>query len=144
MGGVPGRGRDRHRSVGAGGAPHLGSRAVRVRRGVRAPSGEGPMLIRAVVHARLFGLRLLTLDARVVVAESDPIAPSLDAFVDVEQTIMSLTSSDGPYSERQGIRDFRAPRRDAAPKPNGGVRHARELLAQGAETLAGLRPPVPP
>jgi hypothetical protein len=102
------------------------------------------MLIRAVVHARLFGLRLLTLDARVVVAESDPIEPSLDAVVDVEQTIMSLTSSDGPYSERQGIRDFRAPRRDAAPKPNGGVGQARELLAQGAETLAGLRPPVPP
>jgi len=30
------------------------------------------MLIRAVVHARLLGVRLLTLDARVVVAESDP------------------------------------------------------------------------
>jgi hypothetical protein len=28
------------------------------------------------------------------------------------------------------------------PKPNGGVGQARELLAQGADTLAGLRRPV--
>jgi hypothetical protein len=115
-----------------------------VRRGVRAPSGEGPMLIRAVVHARLFGLRLLTLDARVVVAESDPIEPALDAVVDVDPTIMPLTSTDDVYSERQGIRDFRAPRRGAAPPPNGGVGQARALLAQGADTLAALRRPVPP
>ena len=102
------------------------------------------MLIRAVVHARLFGLRLLTLDARVVVAESDPIEPVLDAVVDVDPTIMSLTSTDDLYGERQGTRDFHAPRRDAALKPDGGVGQARELLAQGAATLAGLRPPVSP
>jgi hypothetical protein len=45
----------------------------------------------------------------------------------------------GPDSERRSIRD--SPRHDAAPKPNGGVGHARELLAQGADTLAGLRRP---
>jgi hypothetical protein len=89
---------------------------VRVRRGVRAPSGEGPMRTRAVVHARLFGVRLLTLDARVVVAESDPIEPALDAVVDVEQTIMPLTRTDDRYGERRGIRDFRAP--DAARRPS--------------------------
>ena len=99
------------------------------------------MLIRAVVHARLFGLRLLTLDARVVVAESDPIEPALDAVVEVDPTIMPLTRTYAPDSERQGLR---ATRRDAAPEPNGGVGQARELLAQGADTLAGLRRPVPP
>jgi hypothetical protein len=97
------------------------------------------MLIRAVVHARLLGLRLLTLDARVVVAESDPIEPVLDAVVEVDPTIMPLTHTYAPDSERQSIRDFRATRRDAAPMPNGGVGQARELLAQGADTLAGLR-----
>jgi hypothetical protein len=97
------------------------------------------MLIRAVVHARLFGLRLLTLDARVVVAESDPIEPVLDAVVEVDPTLMPLARIDDPYSARQSIRDFRASRRDAAPKPNGGVGQARELLAQGADTLASLQ-----
>jgi hypothetical protein len=139
MGGVPGRARDRHPSIGAGGSSHPGPRTVRVRRGVRAPSGEGPLLIRAVVHARLFGLRLLTLDARVVVAESDPIEPVLEAVGDIDPTIMPLTSAEDRHSERQGIGDLRATRLDAAPEPNGGVAQARELLAQGADTLAGLR-----
>ena len=100
------------------------------------------MLIRAVVHARLLGLRLLTLDARVVVAESDPIEPAMEVVVDVGPAIMPLTRTYVPYSERQDVRDFRALQRDAVPKPNGGVGQARELLAQGADTLAGLRRPV--
>lgn len=100
------------------------------------------MLIRAVVHARLLGLRLLTLDARVVVAESDPIGPAIDAVVEVDPAIMPLTRTYAPYSERQSIRDSRALQRDTVPKPNGGVGQARELLAQGADTLAGLRRPV--
>ncbi len=101
------------------------------------------MLIRAVVHARLFGLRLLTLDARVVVAESDPIEPALDAVVDIDPTIMPVTHM-GAYFQRTARhpRHPVPPRRDAAPEPNGGVGHARELLAQGADTLAGLRRPV--
>jgi hypothetical protein len=142
MGGVPKRGRDRHRSVGAGGPPRPGPRTVQVLRTVRAPHGEGPMLIRAVVHARLLGLRLLTLDARVVVAESDLIEPAMEAVVDVDPAIIPLTGTYAPYSERQGIRGSRALQRVAVPKPNGGVRQARELLAQGADTLAGLRHPV--
>ena len=100
------------------------------------------MLIRAVVHARLFGLRLLTLDARVVVAESDPIEPAIDAVVEVDPTIMPVTDMDASYAEPPGIRDARATRREAAPDPNGGVGQARELLAQGADTLANLRRPV--
>jgi hypothetical protein len=90
------------------------------------------MLIRAVVDARLFGLRLLTLDARVVVAESDPIEPVLDAVVEVDPTVMPLARPRAQVGSRQGIRD---PRQDT----DRGVGHARELLAQGADTLAGLR-----
>ena len=80
---------------------------MQVRRTLRAPHGEGPMLIRAVVHARLFGLRLLTLDARVVVAESDPVGAALDALVDFDPAIMPLASAYGLYSERHSVRDSR-------------------------------------
>ena len=100
------------------------------------------MLIRAVVHARLFGLRLLTLDARVVVAESDPIEAALGAVVEIDPTVMPVTHLDAESDERPSIGGARGPRRDAAPEPNGGVGHARELLAQGADTLASLRRPV--
>jgi len=100
------------------------------------------MLIRAVVHARLLGLRLLTLDARVVVAESDPIEPAIDAVVEVDPAILPPTRAYAPSSGRQGIRDSRALQRDAASKPNGGMGQARELLAQVADTLADLRRPV--
>ena len=99
------------------------------------------MLIRAVVHARLFGVRLLTLDARVVVADSDPMEPALDAVVEVDPTVMPLGRSHAPDSERQGIRDFRASQHDVAPESARGVGHARDLLAQGTDTLAGLRRP---
>jgi hypothetical protein len=114
---------------------------VQVLRAVRAPHGEGPMLIRAVVLARLLGLRLLILDAQVVVAESDPIELAMDAVVEVDPEIMPLTPAYAPYTKRQGFRDSRALQRDAVPKPNGGVRQARELLAQGTDTLAGIRRP---
>jgi hypothetical protein len=99
------------------------------------------MLIRAVVHARLFGLRLLTLDARVVVAETDPIEADLDAVVAVDPTTMPLARTYVPSGGRQSISDSGGSRRDAATAPDGGLGHARELLAQGADTLAGLRRP---
>lgn len=99
------------------------------------------MLIRAVVHARLFGVRLLTLDARVVVADSDPIEPALDTVAEVNSTVMPLGRPHAPDSERQGIRDFRAPYHDVAPESARGVGHARDLLAQGTDTLAALRRP---
>jgi hypothetical protein len=93
------------------------------------------MLIRAVVDARLFGLRLLTLDARVVVAESDhPIEPALDAVVEIDPTVVPLARPRAPVSAGPAIR---APRHDT----DRGVGHARDLLAQGTDTLAGLRRP---
>jgi hypothetical protein len=97
------------------------------------------MLIRAVVHARLFGLRLLTLDARVVVADADSIGPALDAVVDVDPTVMPVARDPAADSARQGLRDLRSSRPDVAPGSDRGVGHARELLAQGTDTLAGLR-----
>ena len=93
------------------------------------------MLIRAVVDARLFGFRLLTLDARVVVADSDPIEPAIDAVVEVDPTVIPLARTRAPAGTRQGIG---AARHDT----DGGVGHARELLAQGTDTLAGIRRPV--
>jgi len=90
------------------------------------------MLIRAVVDARLFGLRLLTLDARVVVAEADPIESVLDAVVEIDPTVMPLASTRASAGAREGIRAV-------GHGTDRGVRHARELLAQGADTLAGIR-----
>ena len=52
-------------------------RTVHVRGDPVSPDGDGPTLIRAVVHARLLGLRILTLDARVVVAEPAALQPAL-------------------------------------------------------------------
>jgi hypothetical protein len=89
------------------------------------------MLIRAVVDARLFGLRLLTLDARVVVAEADPVESVLDAaVVGIDPTVMPLarTAAVGRESVRAAGRNT-----------DRGVRHARELLAEGTDTLASLR-----
>jgi hypothetical protein len=90
------------------------------------------MLIRAVVDARLFGLRLLTLDARVVVADADPIESVLDAVVGIDPTVMPLARTRASAGGREGVRA-------AGNETDRGVRHARELLAQGTDTLAGLR-----
>jgi hypothetical protein len=76
------------------------------------------MLIRAVVHARLLGLRLLSLDARVVVANADPPARGLDAVAGLEPSATPLA--------RPGRSDQ-------------SIASARELLAQGAEALATTR-----
>jgi hypothetical protein len=90
------------------------------------------MVIRAVVDARLFGLRLLTLDARVVVAEADPIDSVLDAAVELDPMVMPLARTRASAGARDGIRA-------GGHGTDRGVRQARELLAQGTDTLAGLR-----
>jgi hypothetical protein len=124
--------------------PRRVQRNVRVHRGADAQNGTGPMLIRAVVQARLLGVRLLTIDARVVVADADPTEPALEAFVDVDPTVMPLALAAPPESSRRSISstsDIRAGSRIENRKPGRGVGHARELLAQGADTLASLRRP---
>jgi len=77
-------------------------------------------LVRAVVHARLLGLRLLTLDARVVVANR--VGPSFDAMV---PTTPPLPRGRAPLGA-----------------VDGDVLTARQLLAQGADVLARTRAPT--
>lgn len=103
------------------------------------PAGEDvATLIRAVVHARLLGIRLLTLDARVVVAN------------DVETTRDGLAGPDrltlvAPDPEVVPVEPARPTKPDSRDAPSafpdvrvtaGGVTAARELLAEGADTLA--------
>ena len=133
---MPSRGRERGRAVEV--APRPARRSVRVRRDSDSPDGEGPILIRAVVHARLLGLRILTLDARVVVAEPGALPPALRGLGDADPARMPIGYASGTAPRYGG--DVLAPLAlvDAA-RHGGGVGEARELLAQGADTLAGLR-----
>lgn len=79
-------------------------------------------LVRAVVHARLLGLRLLTLDARVVVANR--VGPSFEARVPPAPPVPNGATPLGAV--------------------DGDVLTARELLAQGADVLARTRTPGEP
>ena len=97
---------------------------------------DGGTVVRAVVHARLLGLRLLTLDARVVVAPMQVEPTSLDLMTPVAvdgvtastgQVVGATTPAGGPaLSERPPHLST-----------GGGVRRARELLAEGTHTRAG-------
>lgn len=138
---MPRRGRDRHdaRQV-DGGASTTARRTVRVRPATLGSDGDRPMLIRAVVHARLLGLRLLTLDARVVVADLDSAAIDVVERVDVDPALTSLRP---PEASRRAVAadgtSDHAASRPGRPGLEGGVTRARELLAQGADTLARTR-----
>ena len=113
-------------------------RTVHVRGDPVSPDGDGPTLIRAVVHARLLGLRILTLDARVVVAEPAALQPALIGR-DADPTRIPLGFPAGS-SGRQDSTAVRPPLAiGGAAHRGGGLGKARELLAQGADTLAGLR-----
>lgn len=96
-----------------------------MRRGRRDREPDGETVVRAIVHARLLGLRLLTLDARVVV-----------------------NPPDGPVSAF-GVEPIVPVRVDRLPSPTSRSRpvavtgpdlsRAVELLASGAETLERSR-----
>jgi hypothetical protein len=98
-------------------------------------------LIRAVVHARLLGLRLLTLDARVVVANNvDPMrdrlaAPDRLALVAPDPLRVPFERASGPGTLEDPARTKTAGMRAV----DGDVTTARALLAQGADTLARVR-----
>jgi hypothetical protein len=83
---------------------------------------DGATVVQAVVHARLLGLRLLTLDARVVVAPAELEPTSLDLV-----TSAAVDSGTG---------------RPPPPSVDGGVSRARELLAEGTHTLARAAAPA--
>jgi hypothetical protein len=100
-------------------------------------------LIRAVVHARLLGMRLLTLDARVVVANNvDPMrdrlaAPDRLALVAPDPRTVPFERT----ASRPGRSGNAAPTKATAAMRavDGDVTTARALLAQGADTLARVR-----
>ena len=106
---------------------------------------DGATVVRAVVHARLLGLRLLTLDARVVVAPAEIAPTSLDLMTPL--AVADDTSSRADVVERptqvgpalpQPLSDRSSPRAAA----NGGVSRARELLAEGTYALAKASEPA--
>jgi hypothetical protein len=100
-----------------------------VRRGRPDREDDGETVVRAVVHARLLGLRILSLDARVVVGP--PPAPFI-AF-DPDTTVQAT-------AERLRNSTPGAPRslpREVASAPD--LSRAVELLAYGAETLERCR-----
>jgi hypothetical protein len=93
--------------------------------------------IRAVVHARLLGMRLLTLDARVVVAP----AAALEGAVASE-----MPTGYGPVAD-QRVESTQPRRRETVARiahSGSGVGTARVLLAEGADALAQVRPPPRP
>jgi hypothetical protein len=94
---------------------------------------EDPTVIRAVVHARLLGLRLLTLDARVVVAPAAAREHELAAFeapAGFGPVAVPRDESEPPRGREPVVR---------IPASGTGVGTARLLLAEGADALAQVR-----
>ena len=93
------------------------------------------------MHARLLGIRLLTLDARVVVATD--VDTRTDALAVPDRLTLVAPDPDAVPVER--ARREKTASRGAAPHPPvvrvraGDVSTARELLAAGADTLARTR-----
>jgi hypothetical protein len=103
---------------------------LHVPRGPAEREDDGEIVVRAVVHARLLGLRILSLDARVLVVRPPAPLPAFDATTDGRPM---------PMSEP-------APTRGTSPQPlhrggtsNAGLSRALELLTDGTETLERSR-----
>jgi hypothetical protein len=99
-----------------------------VRRGRRDRDDDGEVVVRAVVHARLLGLHILSLDARVVVGRPPDRFTALDPEVSVRARPEPLPSS-APRGPRPVHRDGSA----------SALSRAVELLADGEETLERSR-----
>ena len=99
-----------------------------MRRGRPEREDDGETVVRAVVHARLLGLRILSLDARVV------IGPRPAPFTAVDPDTPVQARVEGPRNVASGARSLP---RDAASAPD--LSRAVELLAYGTETLARSR-----
>jgi len=105
---------------------------------------DGATVVRAVVHARLLGLRLLTLDARVVVAPAEIAPTSLDLMTPL--AVADDTSSRADVVERTqmgpALPDPLSDRSSPRSAVDGGVSRARELLAEGTYALAKASEPA--
>jgi hypothetical protein len=87
------------------------------------------MVIRALVRARLFGMQVLTLEARVVVGTDDGNWPATSSLV---------LSPHNPTG-----RDLRSLRPELAPTGSGAMyASAIQLLEQGTDTLERSRRPA--
>ena len=95
------------------------------------------MIVRAVVHARLLGLRLLTLDARVVVAPAAVEPTSLDLM-----TQLVVDNETAPRGRVVAAASPAGAGRPPWPSADGGVNKARELLAEGTQVLARAAGPA--
>ena len=87
------------------------------------------MVIRALVRARLLGMQLLTLEARVVVGTEYSHQPVVSSLIHP------------PYD--RSSRGLQSPRTELVSSGSGtGFARAIELLAQGTETLDRVRQPA--
>ena len=96
------------------------------------------MVIRALVRARLFGMQLLTLEARVVVGTDDGNWPANSSLI--------LSPHNPTGRNLRSLRPELAPTGSGRPElaPTGsGTMYARaiELLEQGTDTLERSRRP---
>lgn len=90
---------------------------------------QGDMVIRALVRARLLGMQLLTLEARVVVGTENGQRPAMSPLIH-------------PSYDRND-RSLQSPRTEVvSPGSASGFARAIELLAQGTETLDRIRRPA--
>lgn len=104
------------------------ARSFRLRRRPEHNSQQGDMVIRALVRARLFGMQLLTLEARVVVGTDDGNWPAASSL---------LLSPHNPAG-----RNLRSQRPELA-LTGSGTMYARaiDLLEQGTDALERSRRP---
>ena len=87
------------------------------------------MVIRALVRARLLGMQLLTLEARVVVGTENSHQPVISSLI--------------RPSYDQSDRGLQSPRTEVVSPGSGtGFARAIELLDQGTETLDRIRRPA--
>ena len=95
---------------------------------------EGRTVVRAVVHARLLGIRLLSLDAQVVLGPADSTASTVGALYPTALTA-PLADADRGRNGSEAVRASMAPRRT-----NGeGLAHASAMLAESTASLERVR-----
>ena len=125
---MPGSGRQLSSSPGTAERQKAPARSFRLRRRPGHDSQRGDMVIRALVRARLFGMQLLTLEARVVVGTDDGNWPANSSL------ILSPHNPTG--------RNLRSLRPELAPTGSETMyARAIELLEQGVDTLERSRRP---
>jgi hypothetical protein len=125
---MPGSGRQLPSSPGTGENRKAPARPFRLRKYPGHNPQQGDMVIRGVVRAKLLGMQLLTLEARVVVGTGNGDRPVISSL------ILSPHDPSGP--------DIRPPTPQRVPTGSGtGFAHAIELLEQSTETLERSRRP---